>query len=560
MNIGTNFDVYGDSSDLNFAEKWGFATNEIFEINVWDADRGCLVEMSDFGTTSNKVFYEKDRADTLVVWMGQNSQISYPETEFCNSRTDTIKPQFFGKIANPNFVVSRNGLNFNPANGEIYTTGSKPGKYTLYFKTQSCLAMDSVVFTVANSRVQDPYNLTTICKTSTLAITSNLWNQKLKYSSNTLIIDSLSGKIDYQSAVVGKHFITVFDSICNFSYQDSIDVSDSVYAINYPDLICSTTERIMPLGKTDELYVSFFVDNPNLAYDVSTGVVYPNVSDVGEYIVLFESASCLSKTSDTIFISNDLQEISYPQNLCNTNGGRVLPQSNKEIKNVKFTSTNALDVDFETGGINLNQDLAGSYQIDIQSDSVCLVSNSVDFTLKIGLTFNPSLYLIEPSNCPEDSLGSIRRDPSKSPLSQRPIVWTLYDTEMNRIDSVRGFYPNFSQLKSNDYKIKVTNSNGCESLGNFRIDSVFCPLVYTDLVTDLNVLNPNSSSSLYNQAKFNCDGELKIYNRNAKLVRKLNGNDYWRGEDDNSQPLPSGLYIIFCDDKKIGEITLVYGE
>ena len=51
-------------------------------------------------------------------------------------------------------------------------------------------------------------------------------------------------------------------------------------------------------------------------------------------------------------------------------------------------------------------------------------------------------------------------------------------------------------------------------------------------------------------------GQASIYDRNGTLIKALPTPAFWDGTDSNSQPLPTGVYLIVVNNQQI-QVTIV---
>ncbi len=261
--------------------------------------------------------------------------------------------------------------------------------------------------------------------------------------------------------------------------------------------------------------------------------------------------------------------VEYPvSNECN-NSGFLTPEISGDTRDIFFNSGNldtstiedSLIIDMQTGVIDLGRSDFGDYEI-MASTKTCLdtaqIMVSVDPDLQSGAS-------VEVSNVScDDELGQAELMINNALSNNFTFYFSLVKIEANSLiidsdDSLSGGRL-FQDLEVGSYQMELgINQRNCSDVFVFSVDKDTCDSIpdYTDLASGDAILslthNPN-----YDFINAPCDKGLKIVNRYGNVIRELpRGEKVWDGRDSNGDFVNVGLYIIYCRDERLGEVTVL---
>ena len=192
------------------------------------------------------------------------------------------------------------------------------------------------------------------------------------------------------------------------------------------------------------------------------------------------------------------------------------------------------------------------YTIGLNS-SDCITNNLLPITLVTPPHFPLDSFTILPSYCLENKLGSISRIDTGSGALLETYDASLLDENGILLGVSPTRTVTFDNLSSGDYSLEISQYLGiCEQTIDFSIDSI--PCINQNLTDGYAVINPNST---FDKIDFVCGSKVYIYNRNSKLIRTLTNVNSWDGTLENGQIAPTGLYILFCKNQRLGEVTVI---
>lgn len=161
-----------------------------------------------------------------------------------------------------------------------------------------------------------------------------------------------------------------------------------------------------------------------------------------------------------------------------------------------------------------------------------------------------SLVLIDEPTCLAQGKILIDHDIK----SENKIQYILNNTTYNE-PSVKEI-PEFFIEKGGVYELKLqTDDKNCTRVisETLWVDELDCPTYTGDMLQ----FSPNNDRE-EDVFLLNYIGNILVYNRSGKLVRKLIGPVYWEGLDDYKQELTTGLYFVYIEEQDVLlEVTLI---
>jgi hypothetical protein len=100
------------------------------------------------------------------------------------------------------------------------------------------------------------------------------------------------------------------------------------------------------------------------------------------------------------------------------------------------------------------------------------------------------------------------------------------------------------------YTLEVVNANGCILRHPQKI------IVEKDCLNDIPVFTPNDDGQ-DDRYFINLEGNIKIFDRNGALKRRLTAPCYFDGRDESGSPLPMGIYMVVSDKGENVELTII---
>jgi hypothetical protein len=181
-------------------------------------------------------------------------------------------------------------------------------------------------------------------------------------------------------------------------------------------------------------------------------------------------------------------------------------------------------------------------------DNKCLRYPTFDMVISNNLRLVKDITVTHPT-CDLNS-GTVLIDTSNFSNGTKPYFITLKDVFSGTS------YPMpsglLTEIPSGQYKLIVKDFHGCADTSQVIVTTTTnnCDEIGPILTPGQN----NNTSEVY----FPWEGEITVYNSQGMLMRKMNGPLTWDGTTSNGTILTTGLYIIFNNNKKVKEITVVY--
>ncbi|MES2389852.1 MAG: gliding motility-associated C-terminal domain-containing protein [Bacteroidota bacterium] len=157
-------------------------------------------------------------------------------------------------------------------------------------------------------------------------------------------------------------------------------------------------------------------------------------------------------------------------------------------------------------------------------------------------------FTTTPGTCDKD--GSIKIDTTQVIGGRHPYWCVLINEAGSRLHVD---YSTDISLPRGNYKLYLEDASGCLLTYN---GSEIMPITITRTVNcDGNVVTPNHDG-IDDTVPFSSTGDIRIYNRGGKEVKRLNGPTTWDGTDNSGNALPMGLYIAITPEGR-KEVTII---
>ncbi|MCH2231723.1 MAG: gliding motility-associated C-terminal domain-containing protein [Crocinitomicaceae bacterium] len=273
------------------------------------------VAVNAFGVIQNQSGYNGTLPAVTIAGGQIAPDFNYPQLIFCITE-NAVLPTITGSN-NGAFSVSINGLSLDPITGEIDPSASNLGVYQVtYTPDEICLSDTTLVVTIVDLPTVDPVADIILCEGSmldTIQFSGSATNYNWT-NSNTIIgltgsgignipsfVSSLNGS--QQTALIE---VTPAVGLCVGSpetFSITLNPTDTT-TIGYPQLSACQSESEI-LASISGAYGGVFSSTPTgLDVESSTGVITPNNSLQGDYIITYESgANCPNQSNAPFEIS-----------------------------------------------------------------------------------------------------------------------------------------------------------------------------------------------------------------------------------------------------------------
>ena len=353
------------------------------------------------------------KSTNFIVVAEQLTQINYSKTDFCQA--GTIKPSVQGFYGGT--FSAPNDIKINPISGEVDLTQSLPGYYKITYTVNdqnNCVTENNTYIRVSPSKIKSTsFKYNTFCKSQDTISPNKADTFALGgiFSANkkSLIIDSLTGKINLKSSTDGSYIVyyTINANNCNKKTIDSTIVrviSDTVSTIKYSSINVCDTSSMTPV--VTGIKSGVFSSSNGLILDTKTGKINFKNSTLGLYEVRYLTKStngCEKTAIAKINYSNGtfkdtLNMINYnAYYFCNPLDSLTKPTITGN-KLGKFSANPNLAID-STGKINFNKSKQGIYEIiyTTKGSNNCILEAKTKINFTTGL-INDSINKISYSN------------------------------------------------------------------------------------------------------------------------------------------------------------------
>lgn len=325
---------------------------------------------------------------------------------------------------------------------------------------------------------------------------------------------------------------------------DQLDKLEILYAWgnnirDLSDLNTNTTLRLINIG-TNNLTELPILNNKPFLFSLNVDANYLSFSDLSvidtNKLITFEY-SPQNKFSLPNQTKREKQNVSFDLNFDNNLSNNIYVWKKGSEK---LDSSNSSSFTIE----NLNFVDSGEYSVDIYNSSLpklILSSNTFNLTVTNCMSINQLNPTIVKSNCKEGysvSLSNLIIEGGVQPFKYTVQGLNFYHSSFNNF---------IEKIPSGEIKITISDVNNCQ------IDSS----IYLNKVNDCDdVFTPNGDG-VSDTYLIDYEGQVEIFNTQRKKVADFNIPFNWDGNDNNSNPLDSGLYALIINGQKVVYVTIL---
>jgi hypothetical protein len=584
------------SLPANFATvgKNGFNENDQIYLKIFDETGSCRIEVLTLTTNLSDGLFIAGSTQTATAIVGQIARFSYASDTICTGGKDILieginDPYIISSLV---FKSSPAGLGLSESGSIDYFT-SAPGNYIVKVSSNVCvenngeapivvlpqLTLSSQDFTITNNDcglkngsiklnnpLPDPYQL--FVKGSQFPIASGFAfdtlsegiytiKTKNKYGCagtspdlNIVCAPVLDGMLLIVPTLyaIQDFVITTEDSVQ--LYYDSARVKKKIVA---SQLYNGTNELrfLLPrntslTGKNgfnegDTLYLKIKDSDKNCFMD-NLSLLFQN-----EFIQFANKTAIISDQVTGTIPSYNYSVPDLCEGISILVAGRGTNSRSVRIK-YNYTSTFGLNLDNTTGKVDWTGSLPGSYLVNINTTS-CLANYIVPITIHKPISISTDELLITNPDCGQNN-GTAEL--SGTVVNGTPPITYVFSKAGVEILTKT---PNLiNRIEAGIYNVVVYDRNRCVTGFDFEVKC-------NQKEEEVTLLTPNhilsSTNPKYAEVKITCDQEITIVNRTGRIVKKLSSNAIWNGTDEHNSELPNGLYIVYCGEKRISEVTIL---
>jgi gliding motility-associated-like protein len=510
------------------------------------------------------------------------ANISY-NGPFCSSEVNAQSVNLTGNSGG--IYSSTLGLNLNLTTGSINPGLSTAGNYNVIYTISSSAGCPAVISTsnvtitelpVAAISYNGPF-CSSLVTEQAVSLTGN--NGGVYTAPLGLNINSGSGSINPGLSTAGNYNITytiaasggcpLVNAISNVTITTlpsaSISYAGSPFCTNNNNL-----QSVIFTGTTGGLYTS----TSGLNIEANTGSINPSLSNEGNYTITYTIAAS-GGCSDVISYANieivksvlPVTVFNYNTPVC-SNGSNPIPLTIANFTSGgAYTSTSGLNLDVNSGVINLVNTIPGTYSVTYSiAQSGCMLAGNTTSTITIDQTITPVTgFIYEIPEC----VDAIKPNPITNSgftiggsYSSLPSGLTIdaITGEINLLSSIPGIYTVSYSIASNGCSL-AGNSNDDVNInreGCLNIPTAFSP--NNDGVNDTWEIE---HINLYSEVS------IEIYNRWGQLMFEFSGtgdsyadiDNQWNGKYEGKDlPINSFIFIVnlYNDKEPIqGIVTIV---
>jgi hypothetical protein len=303
-------------------------------------------------------------------------------------------------------------------------------------------------------------------------------------------------------------------------------------SVHYPKSeYCLNTDAVSPVINYRPQQLSFLpLSNTGLYIDSKTGIVDPRKCTPGTYTISIDAQkNCVTNKNVTLTLRD------YPrlQQIPDT----FICGEHLSIKGPEGFSS----LEWSTGQTASDIEITEPATISYKVTNAYGCANADTFSVK-KTALNRIDYSTITADC--EKKGRLNITGTDISNGRQPYTYKLTNLIDNSIVS------DIENVPEGLYRITVINSNGCELSYNAKV------ILEKDCLNDKPVFTPNADG-MDDRYFINLEGKIKIYDRNGKLKRTLQGPVYFDGNDENAHPLPMGTYLVVADNGKTVTLTIV---
>jgi hypothetical protein len=274
-----------------------------------------------------------------------------------------------------------------------------------------------------------------------------------------------------------------------------------------------------------------FTSISSINLDLTSGVIDPLVSSPGIYTIQLNSGTCLTSNRLNLTLK-DFPRLSLPLPDTVLCGNESLALALTDQFTTVQWSTGAT-----TTQVNLTEPATVWYRVT--NSQGC--GNADTFDIR-RIAINKLEYIVDKADCYRNgriTIGDSQIENGRAPYSFK-LNSQLEDSEQHELGDV----------PEGVYTLEVINANGCILRHTQKI------IVEKDCLNDVPVFTPNDDGQ-DDRYFINLEGNIKIFNRNGALKRRLSAPCYFDGKDESGSPLPMGVYMVISEKGEKVELTII---
>ena len=476
-------------------------------------------------------------------------------------------------------AITTTGLVFvSTSTGEIDLVNSTAGIHTVIYHVDAnpsiCQsAGDSnpvnIEIIAATAPITEFTYPTSVCQIAGVNPLANITNPSFStggaFSESTttglVFLNTTTGEIDLVNSTTGLHTIIYHidanPTICQ-SGADSIPVNITINAATPANVLFDYTSPVCQIAQStlspnlDGGFVSggtFTSSAPTqLLISASTGIIDVQNSQPGSYTVTYSigqnTTTCKSPTTSLVIpieiIGAAPANVAFGYNTPFCAGGlNPLPNPAPGTAGGNYSSTTGLNIDSDTGEIDLTTSTPGTYTVTYainQSTTVALCQSGNSDTAVIVIS-NPVGVTVF-----GDCVGvnyTLVANPIDNSFDPNAVSYSWEDSSGN---PVGGNTQSIIVTEQGEYTVTVV-SNGCSGTAMFSADDIACVIQKGISVNS----TPDGLNDCLDLQGFNVKN-LSIFNRyGMKVYSQSAYTNQWCGQSDNGDELPDGTYYYVID-------------
>jgi hypothetical protein len=277
--------------------------------------------------------------------------------------------------------------------------------------------------------------------------------------------------------------------------------------------------------------------NNNCIVDTGTIIQFQYIPGTFNDSIFFKS----NGTSKLITLNGSKKQIYYSKNNYCLGDPDPLPIKKGAIPDVTYSSQTGLNIDVNTGKINIAASTPGTYTVYFHT-SLCLKANS--FMVKIKLNLDDLGVTVVKSTCTTDGQVTIDENTILCGV-------TRYQIRIRNVINGQNIFPTgpTTSLADGTYELFITDTNLAEVKW---VNS----LVVTKECKDL-ILAPNSTTGRASTYFISQQGKARIYDRFGLLRKEMSIPANWDATDNSGNQVAMGEYVIICNESEQIVITVI---
>lgn len=596
---------YWQGNDLKFSlpsnyaptGKNGFADGDRIYLKVFDEQNNCRLELDSMFSGESELLFQSGANKIASRITGGLANFSYATDTVCTGALDL---QVKG-INDPVTLLSL-GFTSNPAGLDISSMGSIlyqssiPGTYSVSVKTRLCKANNGQIPMTILPQLpftsQDFILVENDCGLSNGKITVKTPAAAYQPVSYSVFLNGGFFPADagetFDSLAEGTYVIKIKDRYnCSGTSPDLVlnctPLSDGM-VLMVPDVFSAIDFTITKqdsvqiyfdsLGIKKKMVASQIYTGKNLRFilprnTLSTGkngfnegdTIFMKIKDFDKNC-LFDNITANTQNDYILFANKTIKTAELVSgfvptfryelpDLCTgkTTVVRGRGTATRIIRtNYNYVSTFGLNLDNATGEVTWAGSEPGSYSVLINTSS-CVTNNSLPITIHKPISISNSELQITPPDCGQNN-GSVEVGDNIT-NGTPPYLYLFSKSGVAIFTSI----PNkIENAESGSYSVFISDRNRCIDSLNFSLDCIPAKEDVISLTANHILSNTNPK---YAEVRIECDQQIKILNRAGRIVKNLAANAIWSGTDNNNAELPNGLYIVYCGEKRLGEVTIL---